>query len=87
MKYLKDLEKEFWNGKKEQSYDSSALNDEDWVTYYNSFRDSLIGEEDYPVSYTHLDVYKRQGTGSEEIVSRCEACNRAFCGGWILLRY
>ena len=47
MKYLKDLEKEFWNGKKEQSYDSSALNDEDWVTYYNSFRDSLIGEEDY----------------------------------------
>lgn len=47
MKYLKDLEKEFWNGKKEQSYDSSALNDEDWVTYYNSFRDNLIEEEDY----------------------------------------
>ena len=33
--------------RRSKSYDSSALNDEDWVTYYNSFRDSLIGEEDY----------------------------------------
>ena len=39
----------------------------DWINHPNDTHyiiGSVVGPHPYPVSYTHLDVYKRQGPGS-----------------------
>ena len=61
-------------------YARFAVNNQ--ITMAQARRLLKAGELSEPVSYTHLDVYKRQRTYCRRISSRFVVLGDGFCSGW-----